>query len=150
MHEIVYKAQRDSFYCNLSKKYPSVKMFFWCDEINEVLEIVVNDPKEYSSVLEEFRYYENDIIETSSDENRVHIIVKKCTCPSDNSVLMHLGNLDMLHIFPSVIENGHEFHRVIAFKHEKFSELTERLESNMYDVNVMRMVPYNGILASSL
>lgn len=150
MHEIVYRAHRDSFYCNLSEKYPSFKMFFWCDEVNEVLEIVVDDPEEYRSVLEEFRYYENEIMETSSDERRVHIIVKKCTCASDNSVLMHIGNLDMLHIFPSVVEDGYEFHRVIAFRHEKFAELTERLESNRYDINVMRMVPYKGILASSL
>lgn len=151
MFEVIFKITQDNFYCNISRRFTSLKEFFWCNYENDIIEIVVDDPVEYKLVMDELaKRKPSGIIEESSDQLKIHLVVKSCTCSEDNIVGKNIGSLDILHVFPIITEKGWEYHRILFFKHEDFEELMQRLTENGFVFEILRKVPFNGFIGGSL
>ncbi len=149
LFEVVLKATYDSPLIDLTRKFPSAKIFSWCNGQNDVCEVVVGDPDEYSLVMKEVPEFDG-IIEKSSDNNKIYLVVHKCSCTPQNSVGLLIGNLNLLQVSPEVIEKGWAFNRIIAFRHEDFEELLHRMEEGGWVFEILRKVPFDGFIASSL
>jgi predicted DNA binding protein len=91
-----------------------------------------------------------DIIEQSSDQHNAHLIIETCTCTRENSVGKNIQDFDLLHVSPIVYSQGWEYYRVIAFKHEDLKKLLQRLEERGFSYEIVRKVPFDGFIASSL
>ena len=126
-----------------------MRMFVWCNRDIEVVEIVVEKPEALSALMEGLSKI-GDIVETSSDSDKVHLVTKKCNCTLENSVSKNIDECNLLHVSPIVFEQGWEYYRVIAFRHEDLKRLLERLEEIAFSFEVLRKVPFDGFIASSL
>lgn len=128
-----------------------MKKYFWCNYNNDVIEIVVENPDDYGLVVDELNEHRPiGIIEESSDQLKVHIVVKSCSCDDDETVERQISSVNMLHIYPSVLERGWEYHRILFFRHEDFEELMQRLKENSFTVEILRKVPFDGLISGSL
>ncbi|MDH5754557.1 MAG: helix-turn-helix domain-containing protein [Candidatus Bathyarchaeota archaeon] len=151
LFEVVLKATRDVPLLNLTRRFPSLKMFIWCNREHDVIEVVVEDAEEYPLIIEEMRKCQIlGIIEESSDGHRFYLIVHKCYCMLEDTIVRHIGTLDLLHVFPTILKNGWEYHRIIAFRHEDLEELFQRLEKWGWMFKILRKAPFDGFIASSL
>lgn len=151
MFEVILKTAQDNFYSSISRRFPSLKKFFWCNYENDIIEFVVDDPVEYKLVMDELlKRKPSGIIEESSDQLKIHLIVKSCTCSEDNTIGKHIGSLDIFHVFPIITERGWEYHRILFFKHEDFEELMQRLTENGFIFEILRKAPFNGFIGGSL
>ena len=149
LFEVVFKITHDCPFCNISKRFPHLKMFVWCNREHEVIELILDKSDECSAVLEEMSKKEG-IIEKSSDSHNTHYFVKKCFCAVEDSVGKNIDAFDLLHISPVVYQHGWEYYRIIAFKHEDLKGLMQRFESKGFKFEILRKVPFNGFIASSL
>ena len=149
LYEIVFKVTHDCPFGNISRRFPSLKMFLWCNREHEVIEILTDNQEEYSAVMEEIMKL-GGIIEESSDRDSVHIVTKKCFCTTENSVSKNIDMFNLLHVLPVIYERGWEYYRVIAFRHKDLKNLLQRLEEMNFTVEVLRKVPFDGFIASSL
>ena len=139
------------FFTDLTRRFPSTSVFIWCNRENDVIEIVVRNPEEYPLVLEEFRTWPiPGVVEEVSDDRRLYLNVSECNCMDQDTIVRHIGKLDILNIFPNMIENGWAYHRLIVFKHEALKELLKRLENAGWFYKILRKVPLDGFVASSL
>ncbi len=150
LFDVLFKVAFNDAYCEISQRFPSVKVFFWCNRNYDVVEVIVENSEEYPIVIQQMPR-PCGVVEESSDNQRVHLITKRCSCcAEDNSVVRYIGELDILHIPPAILEKGWEYHRVIAFKHEDLEELLQRLEERGFVVDILRKIPFRGSIASSL
>jgi predicted DNA binding protein len=150
LFEVVFKVMFDDLYSNISRRFPSAKMFFWCNGEYDVIEVIVENPEEYPLIVEKIPK-PRGFVEESSDYQRSHLITKRCSCcVEDNSVVKYIGELDILHISPAMLERGWEYHRIIAFRHADLKELLQRLEEKGFAVDILRKVPFDGFIGSSL
>jgi len=149
LFEAVLRVTHDCPFCNISKKFPSLKMFVWCNTEHDILEVVLNDPGSYAAVRDEVERL-GGIVEESSDRDRVHLFTKKCLCDLENSVGRNIEAHDLLHVPPASYEGGWEYYRVIAFRHEDLRGLLETLEERGFSLEVLRKAPFDGFIASSL
>lgn len=149
LFEVVLKASHDCPFGNISRRFPSLKMFVWCNREHEVIEIVVENEEQYRTVLEQLQKI-GGIIEESSDNGKVHLITKKCVCNLENSVGKNIDEFNLLHISPVIYKQGWEYFRLVAFKHEDLKGLLQRLEERGFTFEVLRKVPFDGFIASSL
>lgn len=123
-----------------------MKMFIWCNSRHDIIEIV-SDPLDYKKIREELG---NKIMAELTDREKVHLIAKKCSCLLDYSVTYNIEKFNLLQIYPDVIQNGWEFYRVIAFNHDDIKRFFDSLEKKDIEVEVLRKVPLDGFIASSL
>jgi hypothetical protein len=149
LFEVVFKVTHDCPFGNISRKFPSLKMFEWCNREHEVLEVIVEDHEEYAAVMEELSKLRG-IIGKSSDRDKVHLVMKTCYCSLENSVTRNIDACNLLHVAPVIYEQGWEYFRVIAFKHEDLEELLQRLDEKGFEFEILRKVPFDGFIASSL
>ena len=149
LSEVVFKVTHDCPFGNISRRFPFLKMFLWCNREYEVLEMIVKEPEAYSVLMEELSKI-GGIIQESSDTNTVHLVTKKCFCTLENSVAKNIDECSLLHVSPVVYERGWEYYRVIAFRHEDLKRFLERLEEIAFSFEVLRKVPFDGFIASSL
>jgi hypothetical protein len=107
LSEVVLKvAVPNSFFADVTRRFLSVSIFIWCNRENDVIEVVVRTPEEYPVVMKEIsRCCIMDVIEEISDERRLYLNVHKCHCMKQDTIVRHIGKLDILNIFPNVIEN---------------------------------------------
>ena len=151
LFEVVLKVTFNAFLINLSRRFPSAKIFIWCNREHDVIEVTVKNPEEYPLVVEEIRACNTlGVVEESSDNRRLYLSVHECHCMLQNTIVRHIGTLDLLNIFPNVIENGWVYHRLIVFRHEDLEELLQRLEKWGWVYKILRKVPFDGFIASSL
>ncbi|MGB9622753.1 MAG: helix-turn-helix domain-containing protein [Candidatus Bathyarchaeia archaeon] len=143
------KVSHDCPFCNISRKFSSMKMFAWCNREHEVIEIVTDYVEGYLSVKKEVSKL-GEIVEESSGVGKVHLFTKKCFCAMENSIIMNIDSLNLLHISPVIYEGGWEYHRIIAFRHEDLKNLLDRLQGQGLDFEILRKVPFDGFIASSL
>lgn len=140
-----------SFFPDLTRRFPSTSIFVWCNRENDVVEIVVRNPEEYPVVMEEIRaVHFKDVIEEISDERRLYLSVHGCRCMEQNTIVRHIGDLNVLNIFPNMIENGWVYHRLIAFRHKDLEELLRRLENSGRLCKILRKTSFDGFVSSSL
>jgi len=149
LFEVVLKVTHDCPFCNISKKFPSLKMFGWCNREHEVFELIVDDQQEYSAVIEEMSKL-GGIMEKSSDQSKVHLVTKKCFCTMENSVSKNIDAFNLLHISPVIYERGWEYYRIIVFRHDDLKGLMQRLEKRGFVFDITHKTPFDGSLASSL
>ncbi|MDH5494285.1 MAG: helix-turn-helix domain-containing protein [Candidatus Bathyarchaeota archaeon] len=67
-----------------------------------------------------------------------------------DTIVRHIGELGILNIFPNLIENSWAYHRLVVFRHEDLEELLRRLENWGWVYKILRKVPFDGFIASSL
>jgi predicted DNA binding protein len=141
----------ESFWIDLTRRFPSTSVFIWCNKENDVVEVVVRNPEDYPLVVKEIRATSiADVIEEISDDQRLYLNVHECHCMKQNTIVRHIGELDILNIFPNMVENGWAYHRLIAFRHGDFEELLRRFDKWGWFYKVLRKVPFDGFVASSL
>lgn len=151
LHEVTLKVTFDSFLVDLSRRFPSMTICIWCNRQNDVMEVVVRKPEDYSLVIDEIRACKIlGILEESAINNRIYLTVRECYCMNEDTMVRHIGELDLLNIFPNVIENGWVYHRLIVFRHEHFEELLRRLENWGWIYKIVRKVPVDGFTGGSL
>jgi len=151
LFEVVLKATRDVPFLNMTRRFPTLKMFIWCNREHDIIEVIAENAEDYPLVMEEMRKREiPGIIEESSDNHRFYFIVHKCYCTLQDTIIRHIGTLDLLHVFPTILEKGWEYHRIIAFRHEDLEELLHRLEKWGWVYEILRKVPFDGFIASSM
>jgi predicted DNA binding protein len=151
LYEVALKVTSKDFGMDLTRRFPSTSIFIWCNRENDIIEIVVRNPEEYPLVLEEFRALRiPGVVEEVSDDRRLYLNIHECNCMNQDTIVRHIGKLDILNIFPNMIENGWTYHRLIVFKHEALEELLKRLENAGWFYKILRKVPLDGFVSSSL
>ncbi len=145
------RTRNESSFSDLTRRFPSTSVFIWCNRENDVFEVVVRNPDEYPLVVAEIRSWNTEgVVEEISDDRRLYLNVHECHCMGQDTIVRHIGKLDILNIFPNMVENGWTYYRLIVFKHEHFEELTRRFEKRGWYCKIMRKVPFDGFIASSL
>jgi predicted DNA binding protein len=147
------RSHGQSTFIDLTRKFPSASVFIWCNRENDVIEVVVRNPEEYPLVMEEIhakRAHIKDIIEEIADDQRLYLNLHKCHCMKGDTIVRHIGKLNILNIFPNMIENGWAYHRLIVFRHKDLEELLTRFEKWGWFYKILRKVPFDGFVASSL
>jgi predicted DNA binding protein len=148
LFDIKFRLSFNDDYSMLTRKFASLKVFFWCNNVYDLFEFFVDDPRDYQAIKEELAD-SNNLIEEASDENRFRLVIKNCSCYSnDNSVDNIVGDLNVLLLSPVIIENGWEEHHAIVFDHKDFEELMDRFEERGHVVKVVRKVHFGGTISS--
>lgn len=140
-----------SFFADITRRFPSTSIFVWCNKQNDVIEVVVRNPEDYPLVMDEIRSCSvMGVIEEISDDRRVYLNVHECHCMKQDTIARHIGELDILNIFPNIVENGWVYHRLVVFRHKDLEELLRRFDQWGRVYKILRKVPFDGFLASSL
>ncbi len=151
LYEIVLKVDHGSRIADITRRFPSATASIWCNRENDVIEVIVRNHEEYPLVMKAIRAIPLvNVIDEVSDERRLYLSVRECHCMVEDTIVRHIGELDILNIFPNVVENGWGYHRLIVFKHENFAELLRRIEKWNWYYQIVRKVPFEGYVASSL
>jgi predicted DNA binding protein len=139
------------FFTDLTRRFPSASVFIWCNRETDVMEIVIRNPEEYPLVVEEIRTTHNrHVMEEIVDEQRLYLNVSECHCMKQDTIVRHIGKLNILNIFPNMIENGWAYHRLIVFRHEDLEELLKRFEKWGWYYKILHKTRFDGFVASSL
>jgi len=148
LYDIKFKVMFDDNYSKLTRKYPSLKIFFWCNNIYDVIELFVDDLKDYPDIKKQIPH-SCSLVEEESDKNRFHLVIKNCSCYKDENSVDNIGEglNNILLLSPVIIEKGWEEHHAIVFDHKDFEELMERLEDKGHAVKVVRKTPFGGTIA---
>lgn len=149
LFDVKFKIFFNDEYSKLTRKYPSLKIFFWCNNIYDIVELFVDNPKDYSNIRKEI-HHSCSLVEEESEKNRFHLVIKNCSCCKDENSVDTIGKglNNILLLSPVIIEKGWEEHHAIVFDHKEFEELMERLDEKGYVVKVVRKVPFGGTIAS--
>jgi len=148
LSEVVLKLTYESPFIEFSRRFPFIKIFFWCTQENDVMEILVSNQQQYSLMLNHIpRIYGTNYV--SSDGQSFYLIMHKCYCMTYNSVVKLIGTLGLLHIFPGVVEKGWEYRRIVAFKHKDFEKFLQRLEKEGMTFEILRKAPIKNFNADS-
>lgn len=149
LFEVVFKVTHDCPFCNISRKFPRLKMFSWCNREHDVIELIIDKPDEYSAVIDDIsKIY--GMVEKSSDLRNAHFFVKKCFCKAEDSVTRVIDEFDLLQVSPVIYRHGWEYYRVIGFKHKDLKGLMQRFEERGIKFEILRKVDFDGSIASSL
>jgi len=141
----------NSFLADITRRFPSMSIFIWCNRENDVFEVVVRNPEDYPLVMDEIHAHPfMGLIEEISDDRRLYLNVRECHCMKEDTIVRHIGELDILNIFPNMIENGWAYHRLIVFRHKDLEELLRRFDNWGWVYKILRKIPFDGFIASSL
>jgi predicted DNA binding protein len=149
LFEVLFKVTHDCPFCDISRRFPRLKMFDWCNREHDVLELIVDKPNEYSAAIDEISKI-GGMVEKSSDLHNAHFFVKKCFCKAEDSVTRIIDEFDLLLISPVVYRHGWEYYRVIAFKHKDVQGLMKKFEERGFKFEILRKVDFDGFIAGSL
>ena len=133
----------------LTEKYPSLKLWTWCNFQNDIHELTSDKPTEFKVALVEFKDY-YDVLEETPISSSVRLISQKCICARETTLHDNIQELEILHLMPVYSEGGWNLYRFIAFKHEAFTELMKRGEEQGFTLEVVEMVPFNGMVSDNL
>jgi predicted DNA binding protein len=147
-YEVLFRVKYKSALLALSERHPSLKIYTWCNRVNEVIEIEVGDPSEYDEVRWELAKQTKILEESGGGE--IRIIESTCYCTPYNSVSMNVDDLPILVVSPDVVVGGWSYYRVILFRHEDFAEVIRRLEAREFTVEVLRKAEVKGSLAGNI
>jgi len=147
--EVQIKARTNSPIHRLTEKYPSLKIWMWCNFVQDVYEIVSVNPEEFRSAVEEFRRLYHVLDETEISTN-VRLITQNCVCSKETTVHDNIQELEILNLMPIYYARGYEYYRLIAFRHEALAELFDRLTDQEFQIEVLEKAPFNGMVSDSL
>ena len=146
--EVLFRVKHEGALLELSERHPSMRVYTWCNRVNEVLEVEVGDPSEYGEVLKEVGKIATIVGE--SEGGGIHLIESTCFCTPENSVGMNVEDLPVLVVSPEVMRGGWEYYRLVLFRHEDFAEVVRRLEGRDFTVEVLEKVEVRGSLSGNL
>ncbi len=149
LFEFVFRASYDNPFGKVTKDNPSVQLFQWCNDKHDVIELILQKPEDYKQIREKFSKTV-EIVDEIDDGAKVHVITRMCACGGPGTVTSYLNDPGLLVIPPIAYENGWEYFRVIVFRHEGISKLLTDLRSAGFQVEVLRKIPFDGYIASSL
>ena len=147
--EVTVKAKIGNHIDYLTEKYPSLRIWTWCNFQNDIHEISSTDPVELEAALKEFKDYYN-ILEETPISDSVRLITQKCICSKETTLHDNIQELEVLNLMPVISFNGENIYRLIAFKHEAFTELLERGERQGFKVEILEMTPFQGMVSDNL
>lgn len=124
-------------------------MFSWRNRENDVVEICMENPLEQDAVVEEAAKIKG-LIDISSNGENIHFMMKKCSCLSETSVIKRIDEFKLLHFLPFIYNEGWEYYRLIAFKHDDLKGFLDQLDSDGFVFNAVRKAPFDGSISSSL
>lgn len=149
LFEIVFRAKYDNPFGTITNENPSVKIYQWCNDKHDVMELVLQRKEDYGQIRRDFSKVVEIVDEIHNGDN-THVITRMCACAGPGTVASYLGNPNLLSIPPIAYENGWEYHRLIAFRHESVTKLLTQLREGNFNVEILRKVPFDGYIASSL
>lgn len=147
--EVLLRLTHDYPLLDFSRRNPSFRMLSWCNRESLVHEIVVGNPEQYSLVMSQFPEPAR-IVAESYDTEKGHVVLKRCPCKNIRCVAKFLDGLAILHIQPTTVEKGWEYHRLIVFKQEDLRNYLERIEEAGIKFEILRKAPIRGFAATSL
>lgn len=147
--EIQIKARTSSPIHRLTERYPSLKIWMWCNFVQDVYEIVSDSPEEFHGAVEEFRRIYHVLDETEISTN-IRLITQNCVCSKETTVHDNIQELEILNLMPIYYTRGYEYYRLIAFRHEALAELFDRLTDQGFQVDVLEKAPFNGMVSDNL
>lgn len=149
MFEFVFRAFYDNPFGKVTESNPSVQLYQWCNDKHDVIELVLQKPEDYKEVRDEFEK-SVEIVDEIDDGANVHVITRMCACGGPGTVTSYLNDPSLLVIPPVAYENGWEYFRVIAFRHEGIAKLMTDLRNAGFKIEILRKIPFDGYIASSL
>jgi len=149
LFEVTFRISHDCPFGNISRKIQSLKMYAWCNRQHDVMEFILENQDDYLALIDEISNL-CGVIDRISDGNKVHVVTKNCSCNPDNSVVGNIDATNMLHITPTIYENGWEYYRTIAFRHKDLEDFLQRIKKRGFKFEILRKVPFNGSISSSL
>jgi hypothetical protein len=147
--ELQIKAKTGNPINGLTERYPSLRVWMWCNYLQDVYEIVSDSPEEFKSAVREFRGIYNVLDETEISTN-IRLITQNCVCSRETTVHENIQELEILNLMPIFYTRSYEYYRLIAFRHEALSELFDRLNEQRFQVEVQEKAPFNGMVSDSL
>jgi predicted DNA binding protein len=131
LYEADFRITHDCPHVRLSLRYPSTRIYVWCNFQNEIIEIVSANASDFNQILDDTDITE-DAISRSSNNNNIHLLKKTCNCTIKNSIGKNAELANVMHLNPSIVYRGWEYHRIIAFEHENLVEFMNHLEKNVF------------------
>jgi predicted DNA binding protein len=147
--EVLLKTHIGNPIDTITGKYPSLRIWTWCNFLQDVHEIESDDPRVLSDALAEFRGVYKVLDEAEVSTN-AHMITQNCICSRETTVHDNIGELEILNIMPIFCVGGYEHSRLIAFRHEALSKLFDRLSGHGFRFEVEQKTPFNGIVSDTL
>jgi predicted DNA binding protein len=126
-----------------------MKMFFWCNEEHDFIEVTEVSREDRASLIEDLSKIQ-DIMEQSSDREKLQYVLKRCHCNELPTVSSHIDAFDLLQIPPIVYNQGWEFYRLIAFRHEHIDALLRDFDRHHFEFEIVRKQPFKGFVSSSM
>nr|KXH75490.1 MAG: hypothetical protein AM325_11150 [Candidatus Thorarchaeota archaeon SMTZ1-45] len=149
LFEVVFRAKYDNPLSEITEDNPSVKIFQWCNDKHDVMELIMQKQEDYDQIRNGMSRAMEIIDEIHNGEN-THVITRMCTCGGPGTVQNYLKDPTLLLIPPIAYEGGWEHLRLIAFRHERVKKLLTRLREDGFEVEIIRKKPFDGYIASSL
>jgi predicted DNA binding protein len=147
--EMQIKARTNSPIHRLTKKYPSLRIWMWCNFVQDVYEMESESPEEFRDAVAEFRGIYHVLDETEISTN-IRLITQNCVCSKETTVHDNIQELEILNLMPIFYTRGYEYYRLIAFRHEDLAELFDRLTAQGFQIEVQEKTPFNGMVCDSL
>ncbi|MHA1925100.1 MAG: helix-turn-helix domain-containing protein [Candidatus Thorarchaeota archaeon] len=149
LFEVVFRVKYDNPLSEITKDRPSVKIFQWCNDQHDIMELIMPKKEDYGQIRDDMAKAVEIVDEIHNGAN-THVITQMCSCGGPGTVQNYLGDPSLLLIPPIAYENGWEHLRLIAFRHENVKKLLERLRNDGFNVEIIRKKPFDGYIASSL
>jgi hypothetical protein len=149
LFEVVFRARYENPLSVITKDNPSVKIFQWCNDQHDIMELIMPKQEDYGQIRNEMSKAMEIVDEIHNGAN-THVITKMCSCGGPSTVQNYLGDPSLLLIPPITYENGWENLRLIAFRHESVKKLLTTLRGDGFEVEILRKKPFDGYIASSL
>lgn len=146
--EILLKVKYNHPMLEFSRNNPSFKMLSWCNRESLVYEIVIRDPEEYSMLMKHMPK-PTGVVAESYDVKKGHIIIKSFPC-KNVSCARFFDGLAILHLQPTTIEKGWEYHRIVVFKKSALKKYLERIERAGYSFEILHKTPFRSFASTSL
>lgn len=147
--EVLLKMSYDHPFCTISKKFSSLKIFVWCNEEHDVIEVIAEKQEECANAVKELVKI-SEVVDILSDRHKIQLLTRKCNCKIEKWMGSGLGSFNLLYFSPIIYEQGWEHARLVAFRHKDLKRFLQRLEERGFIVEILRKVPFDGLLASAL
>ncbi|MGC8608715.1 MAG: helix-turn-helix domain-containing protein [Thermoplasmata archaeon] len=141
MEEIKIHLENDLPFCKLSKTFPDVKFYRWCNSTVDYIEFYGDELKKVENYLPEIEKSLNtNIVYKSVNQNRMAIMLS-CRCNVHNSTIRMAESKNLLWRAPVLYENGGEELNLISTKMEDFSLLFDQFtQIGKASINMKRTI----------
>lgn len=131
MEEIKLKLRHNLPFNDISREFPSAKIFRWCNSYVDYLEFAERglDKDGIKKEVEKFAEGIGSKIVFSSEKKDYLTIMIVCKCSYSNSTLRMAESMDCIVEAPVVYENNYEYLKIISVRYSYFRKLYNKLSS---------------------